>query len=94
MTAGTTWCGNAPADLDRLSRPAQVALGLWIKLSLAPLRAPKWLPESYGLKHVFERDTGVYVTNGRFKGAMLLAGFEPLDSAALNWEFRISPRYR
>ena len=44
---------------------------------------------SYGLKHELERDTGIYLTNDQFKHAMLLAGFEPNDPDALNWDFNI-----
>ena len=44
---------------------------------------------SYGIKHEFEKDTGVYLTNGHFKGAMLVAGFDPIDYDELNWEFKI-----
>jgi len=43
---------------------------------------------SYALKHLFENATGVYVTNGVFKGAMLAAGFEPKDSSEQNWRFK------
>ena len=35
---------------------------------------------SYGMKHLLERDTGVYLTNNEFKDAMLLAGYRPVRS--------------
>ncbi len=28
------------------------------------------------------------MTNGEFKGAMLAAGYEPVDRTELNWKFR------
>ena len=45
---------------------------------------------SYGLKHLFEKETGIYVNNGAFKGAMFLAGFDVGDLFATNWHFNIS----
>lgn len=46
---------------------------------------------SYGLKHKFEyRQDGFYITNGQFKGAMLIAGFEPKNRNDLNWVFAFS----
>ncbi|MGO4936631.1 hypothetical protein ACTQ54_03175 [Fundicoccus sp. Sow4_H7] len=45
---------------------------------------------SYGLKHIYERNLhGSYVTNGQFKGAMLLAGFKVYDVDKKNWRFNI-----
>src|SRR4051794_12517634 len=34
-------------------------------------------PSSCGLKHLMERETGVYVSNGEFVLAALLSGFRP-----------------
>ena len=45
---------------------------------------------SYGLKHVLENDTGLYLTNNEFKDAMLLSGYEPVDPDDLNWRYRIT----
>lgn len=48
---------------------------------------------SYGLKHGFEGSQGgFYITNGQFKGAMLIAGFTPSNTSKLNWHFNISKR--
>ncbi|WP_242258128.1 hypothetical protein [Streptococcus thoraltensis] len=48
---------------------------------------------SYGLKHKFEyRPDGFYITNGQFKGAMLIAGFEPKNKNDLNWVFAFSKK--
>jgi uncharacterized protein YozE (UPF0346 family) len=44
---------------------------------------------SYGLKHVLEKDTKLYLTNNQFKDAMLLSGFYPVDEDELNWKYRI-----
>ena len=43
---------------------------------------------SYGLKHIFERETNHYISNDDFKKAMLLSGYMPIDSSEPNWRFR------
>ena len=40
---------------------------------------------SYGMKHILEHDTGIYLTNNEFKDAMLLAGYSPVNPGELNW---------
>lgn len=44
---------------------------------------------SYGLKHNFKRDTGIYVLNGVMKGALLSLGFVPVNTSKQNWNFRM-----
>ena len=47
---------------------------------------------SYGLKQILEQDTGIYLTNGQFKGAMILSRFTSKNIDELNWYFNISKR--
>ncbi len=47
---------------------------------------------SYGLKHILERDTGLYLTNNEFKDAMLMCGYKPTNPNDLNWCYCISKR--
>lgn len=47
---------------------------------------------SYGLKHYFEHDDGFYITNGQFKGAMLICGFQVASTKKINWYFNISKK--
>ena len=63
-------------------------VGEWIRNNIL---AAKGVNEhtSYGLKHMLENDTGIYLTNNEFKDAMLLAGFPPVDENELNWRYRI-----
>ena len=49
---------------------------------------------SYGIKHDFEFATRLYVSNGQFKGAMLTAGYVPVNPGEQNWRFRIRPTGR
>ena len=44
---------------------------------------------SYGMKHILEHDTDIYLTNNEFKDAMLLAGYSPVNPGELNWRYRI-----
>ena len=64
----------------------------WIKENLRPRKTPLDIPSSYGLKHILQRETDIYLTNNAFKDAMLQCGFEPCDWDALNWHFGISKR--
>lgn len=61
----------------------------WIKRNIKRSENVDYRHTSYGLKHILEEDTGIYLTNNQFKDAMLLAGYEPANSCDLNWNFRI-----
>ncbi len=86
---------NSSGSYNTLSPAQQAALHAWVGHAIRPGtgRTSAGRMSSYGLKHCFERSPGgFYLTNGAFKGAMLAAGYEPRDSTALNWQFRIEPR--
>jgi hypothetical protein len=80
---------DRPEAYERLAPVEQAALIEWITLAIKPAKtiAPN---TSYGIKHDFE-SVGFYITNGQFKGAMLTAGYVPVDPEELNWEFKIRP---
>jgi hypothetical protein len=80
---------DRPEAFERMTPAEQAALLKWIRLAIKPAKtvAPN---TSYGIKHDFE-SVGFYISNGQLKGAMLTAGFAPVDSDELNWEFRIRP---
>ena len=61
----------------------------WIRNNIRKSRSV-YPTTSYGLKHLLEADTGIYMTNNAFKDAMLLSGYEPIDANKMNWQFRIS----
>ncbi len=80
---------NRPEDHDALTHKEQAALGVWIAANMRPSRTPDPYRTSYGIKHRFEEsEGGFYLSNGQFKGAMLVAGYEPVDATELNWRFR------
>jgi hypothetical protein len=82
---------NDPAGFQKLEPEQQTALVDWIRAVLVPAKKV-FRRNSYGMKHDFDREPdGFYVYNGAFKGAMLAAGFHPVDESDLNWRFRVKP---
>jgi hypothetical protein len=89
---------DPPEEYERLSPLEKAALREWIRLAMEPHGRERY--SSYYLKHEFERLDGLpnldgfYVTNGQFKGAMLEAGYEPVQRNELgqrNWSFGVRP---
>ena len=82
---------NAPEEFQQLEPEQQAALVDWIRAVLEPAKTI-FYRTSYGMKHDFEREPdGFYNRNGAFKGAMLAAGFRPVNERELNWRFRVRP---
>ncbi len=61
----------------------------WIRRNIRASESVLLGRTSYGLKHILERDTDIYLTNNEFKDAMLLAGYRPVNARELNWRYRI-----
>lgn len=84
--------GNAPEDYETLTDMQKRIMSLWISERIAPvsrkMRAENRLI-SYGLKHQMEREIGLYVSNGQFKGGMAAAGYEAFDTDGINWTYNI-----
>lgn len=49
---------------------------LWILKNIEPIRTINYKRSSYSLKHMAERSMKVYITNGTFIAAAILAGFD------------------
>lgn len=64
----------------------------WIRTGFTPRKTFLEERTDYGLKHILQRDTGIYLTSNQFKDAMLIAGFEPKDRGAFRWVFGISKK--
>lgn len=79
---------DSPVALNDVDMFDQLILLNWC-IKLRKRKTFNRMQTSYGLKHRFERDTGIYVSNGAFKGAMLLVGFTAKDIADLNWYFNV-----
>ena len=85
---------NHPAGLYQLSPEQQTTLVEWVRAVLVPAKAV-FRRSSYGMKRDFAREPdGFYIKSGAFKGAMLAAGFRPVDETAINWFFRVRPARR
>lgn len=84
---------NDPREFDELGEAKRRCLLLWIELAIQPA-VTIGRRDSYALKHAFEHEGGFYVTNGVFKDAMRQAGYEPVDAAMMNWQFRVKPLRR
>ncbi len=64
----------------------------WIDVNLFPRKTVLTTHTSYGIKHILERDTGIYLTNNEFKDAMLMCGYKPSNPNDLNWCYCISKK--
>lgn len=64
----------------------------WIAEYISPRKTPLYGHTSYGIKHLLERDTRIYLTNNEFKDAMLQAGYKPVEPNELNWCYCISKK--
>lgn len=73
-----------------LSPDEQAVVLAWIRFVMKRAKTPSRI-SSYGLKHFCERETGFYITNGAMKGAMLAAGYEPIDETEQNTVYRVRP---
>jgi len=83
---------NDPKNFNHLPIKEQTKLLEWIKANIKPRKTVNDLHSSYGLKHIYERNTNIYVDNGTFKGAMQQAGFKPHNANDLNWIFCLSKK--
>lgn len=76
--------------LSDLPEECQKVARIWVMAYMIPTQTANKHYTSYGLKHILEHDTGIYMTNNQFKDLMLQMGHEPVDEHAVNWCFRIS----
>jgi hypothetical protein len=79
-----------PRIYYELPREIRCVLDMWIDDSIWPSRRVRARRSSYGLKADFQRDTGIYIYTGVFNGAMLEAGYQPVNSKDTNWNFKIN----
>jgi len=80
------------SEYDSLSAEAKQAVQYWISKAIHSANRIA-SSSSYGLKHDYERESKHYLSNGEFKGAMLAAGYTPVNKDEKNWLFKIRPTY-
>lgn len=74
-----------------LVQDEQLQLLDWIYENLCVARTWNMTRSSYALKHLYEEQTGRYLTNAQFKDAMILSEYQPKDRHELNHHYRIHP---
>ena len=89
---GIPWTKGDEALLTELSKEEQTQVLDWIEENIVPRKTAYEGVSSYGLKHIFTHDTGIYLTNNQFKHAMFIAGYEPVRPYMLNWHYCISKK--
>lgn len=85
------WSDSDIGGFLDLTRDEQFQLLDWIHDRLRVSHSWDMTCSSYGLKHLYEAETGRYVTNAQFKDAMAVSGYLPKDRGALNHNYRLHP---
>jgi hypothetical protein len=83
-----------PRAYDTLSPEEKEALLYWIGHAIQEATKADDDHTSYGLKFEYERETNLHVSNAQFKGAMLVAGYQPTKPGEQNWHFMIQPAHK
>ena len=84
---------NNPEMFGKMPKNQQLQLLKWIENNLIQRNTINMDISSYGLKHIFENSKdGFYITNGEFKGAMLMSGYKIKNPNDINWYFNISQK--
>lgn len=89
---GRAWTEDDTRLVTDMTEEEQEKVMAWIHENILPRKTPLLTRSSYGIKHLLERDTKIYMTNNQFKDAMLLCGFYPVDERLLNWNYCISKK--
>lgn len=83
---------DRPADIQSLGKDDILIAVNWCRDNFDQAKSFDNAHTSYGLKHVLESQLHLYLSNGQFKAAMLLAGFKEKSKEDLNWVFNISKK--
>jgi hypothetical protein len=78
-----------PFEVWVLSPIGRSQLSHWINDNFKKQKSANVTLTSYGMKLCFELDGGFSITNGMFKGAMLLCGFKPAKCKHTRWRFNV-----
>lgn len=81
--------GRDKEHFTELSEEEQEMVLTWLNYNVYPAQKVLEGHTSYGMKHVLESRTNIYLTNNMFKEAMLRCGFFPAEADELNWHFYI-----
>lgn len=78
-----------PTKLSDLTEEQKQKLFNWIDERIIEKQHICYSRTAYGLKHIFKRDTGIYITTWVFKEAMINKGFKAKQISKENWCFNI-----
>ena len=81
---------DEPERFNELSPAKQELVVAWIRAVMKPAKTLHRV-SSYGLKHFFEWEVGLYICNGAMKGAMVAAGYQPTNPSEQNTCYRVRP---
>ncbi len=83
---------DRPADFLRLDIESRTKAVAWCVRYFMASSAYDPRCTSIELKRTLEAFDGTYLSNGQFKGAMLLSGYKPQNEEDLNWVFAVSEK--
>lgn len=81
--------GNDTAHFSDLSEEEQKIVLEWLQWNVWLAKNKLDGHSSYGMKHILNNRTGIYITNNQMKEAMWNLGFRPTKINTLNWTFKI-----
>lgn len=81
---------DRPVEFLNLDSNVQSLVLTWCKNFFIPTKSFNDKHTSYSLKHILQDYDGTYLTNGQFKGAMILSDFKVKNIEDLNWIFNIA----
>ena len=89
MPNGHAWTEGDEDLFTDLREYDQTQAIAWCSQFIQPRKTENRNYTSYGLKHLLEAQTKIYMTNNQFKDLMLCLGHKPVHQRYLNWTFRI-----
>ena len=81
---------DRPADCSSLDKDTLMRAINWCKENFISSNATLKDYTSYDYKQLMEDEINLFLSNGQFKGVMLLAGFQTENIEELNWVFNVS----
>lgn len=88
---------NDSMHLSDLSKEERRKVLTWLYYNVIPAERVLVGKTSYGMKHILQERTNIYLSNNQFKEAMVRLGHFPYEVDTLNWRFFIrktSPMFK
>lgn len=85
----TVYTKNDDLHFDDLPEEDRRTVLTWLYYNIIPSEKRLACNTSYGMKHILQDRTDIYLSNNQFKEAMILLGHFPYDVDTLNWQFFI-----